>query len=74
MLKILRKILNMTKETGILLAGSIGVILGLGIFGVKKFFAKKHKDYNDYYSDFHRHFEKKYRDENHHGVEYLAMQ
>ena len=28
----------MKKETGILLAGSVGVILGLGIFGIKKFF------------------------------------
>ncbi|MGZ5187973.1 MAG: hypothetical protein ACXWB5_00895 [Kaistella sp.] len=64
----------MKKETGILLAGSVGVIIGLGIFGIKKFLTKKHRDYNDYYSDFHRHFEKRYRDEGHHGVEYLAMQ
>ena len=56
------------------MAGSLGVLVGLGIFGVKKFFAKKHKDYHDYYSDFHRHFEKRYRDDGHHGVEYLAMQ
>ena len=64
----------MRKETGVLLAGSLGVLVGLGIFGVKKFFAKRHKDYHDYYSDFHRHFEKRYRDDGHHGVEYLAMQ
>lgn len=74
MLKFKGKISNMKKETGILLAGSIGVIIGLGIFGLKKFLSKKHQDYNDYYSDFHRHFDKRYRDDGHHGVEYLAMQ
>lgn len=64
----------MKKETGILLAGSMGVIIGLGIFGLRKFLSKKHKDYHDYYSDFHRHFEKKNKDEGNHGVEFLAMQ
>lgn len=63
----------MKKETGILLAGSVGVILGLGIFGIKKFFSRKHQEYHDYYSDFHRHFEKKKKDEGNDGVEYLAM-
>ena len=64
----------MKKETGILLAGSVGVILGLGIFGIKKFFSRKHQEYYDYYSDFHRHFDKKHQEENHDGVEFLAMQ
>lgn len=64
----------MKTETGILIAGSLGVIIGLGIFGVRKFLLKKTKEYNDYYSDFHRHFEKKSADENHDGIEYLAMQ
>lgn len=64
----------MKKETGVLIAGSIGVIIGLGIFGIKKFLSKKHKAYHDYYSDFHRHFEKKNTEDGHHGVEYLAMQ
>ncbi|KMQ70485.1 hypothetical protein [Chryseobacterium koreense] len=64
----------MKKETGILLAGSLGVILGLGIFGIRKFLLKRHKDYEDYYADFHRHFDKKHREDGSHGVEFLAMQ
>jgi len=64
----------MKKETGIILAGSLGLIIGLGIFGVRRFLLKKTKEYNDYYSDFHRHFEKKPADENHDGIEFLAMQ
>ena len=64
----------MRKETGILLAGTLGLIIGLGIFGVRKFLLQKSKEYNDYYSDFHRHFEIKSQEENHDGVEYLAMQ
>ena len=70
----MNKSIKNEKRNRVLLAGSLGVLVGLGIFGVKKFFAKKHKDYHDYYSDFHRHFEKRYRDDGHHGVEYLAMQ
>lgn len=74
MLNFTNKSFNMRKETGILLAGSLGVVVGLGIFGIKKFLAKKHKDYQDYYSDFHCHFSKnKYKDDGHHGVEFLAM-
>ena len=64
----------MRKETGILLAGSLGLILGLGFFGVRKFLLQKSKEYNDYYSDFHRHFERKNQEENTDGVEFLAMQ
>lgn len=63
----------MKKETGILLAGSIGLLIGLGLFGVRRFLSKKRKDYNDYYSDFHRHFEKSKDDDYHDGVEFLAM-
>ena len=63
----------MKTETGILLAGSVGVLLGLGIFGIRKFISRKQQDYYDYYSDFHRHFEKKKKDEGNHGVEYMAM-
>lgn len=64
----------MKKETGVIIAGSLGILIGLGIFGLRKFLSYRHKKYDDYYSDFHRHFEKRYRDEGHHGVEYLAMQ
>ncbi len=63
----------MKKETGVLLAGSIGIIIGLGIFGLRKFLSHKQKTYHDYYSDFHRHFEKE-NDEGNHGIEFLAMQ
>lgn len=63
----------MKKETGILLAGSIGILIGLGIFGVRKFLLKKSKDYNDYYSDFHRHFDQRKEEDNHDGIEFLAM-
>jgi len=64
----------MKKETGILIAGSLGLFIGLGFFGVRKFLLKKSKEYNDYYTDFHRHFENKHQDENPDGVEFLAMQ
>ncbi len=63
----------MKRETGILLAGGLGVIVGLGIFGFKRFVGSKHRKYSEYYDDFHRHFDRRYRDENHHGVEFLAM-
>ncbi len=63
----------MKTETGILLAGSIGLLFGLGIYGFRKFMSKKRHDYDDYYSDFHRHFEKRYREEGPHGIEYYSM-
>lgn len=64
----------MKRETGILLAGSLGVIVGLGIIGFKRFLIIKHREYADYYEDFHRHFDSRYKEEPHHGVEFLAMQ
>lgn len=64
----------MRKETGIILAGSVGVIVGLTLFGVRKFLKKKRREYDDYYIDFHRHFEKRTKDENHDGVEFIAFQ
>lgn len=63
----------MKKETGILIAGSVGVILGLGLYGVRRFLLKKRKAYNDYYQDFHRHFEIKQPEDANHDVEFLAM-
>lgn len=64
----------MKKETKILLAGGIGVLVGFGIFGFRKFLSKKHKEYYDYYSDFHRHFEKIYKtDEGNDGIEFFAL-
>lgn len=64
----------MKKETGILLAGSLGIIIGLGIYGIRKFLSCKQRKYDDYYGDFHRHFDDRYRNETSHGVEFLAMQ
>lgn len=62
----------MRKETGIILAGSLGILVGLTLFGFKKYFAKKRKEYDDYYADFHRHFDKRQIDDSHDGVEFLA--
>lgn len=63
----------MKKETGIILAGGVGVLIGLTLFGVRKFIAKKKKEYDDYYADFHRHFERKQKDDANDGVEFLAV-
>ncbi len=63
----------MKKEAGILFAGSVGIIIGLGIFGLKRFLSKRKNTYDDYYSDFHRHFERE-NDEGNHGIEFFAMQ
>ena len=63
----------MRKETGIILAGSVGLIIGLTLFGVRKYLSKKRKEYDDYYADFHRHFERKNKDDSNDGVEFLAV-
>ena len=41
----------MKKETGILIAGSLGLFIGLGFFGVRKFLLKKSKEYNSVMND-----------------------
>lgn len=46
----------MNREKGILLAGTFGVIIGITIFGVRRFIEKKRREYDEYYSDFHRNF------------------
>lgn len=63
----------MKRETGILVASSVGLLVGLGVYGFKLFLSKKHSKYQDYYADYHRHFDNRYGDD-HHGVELLAMQ
>ncbi|TXF75953.1 hypothetical protein [Chryseobacterium sp.] len=63
----------MERDTKILLAGSIGVLIGLGLFGIKRFLSERNKQYQDYYADFHRHFDKTHKKDDHHGVEFLAM-
>lgn len=63
----------MKKETGILLAGAVGFFAVMGIAGIRTFLKFRNKKYDDYYSDFHRHFEKRYRTDDSHGVEFLSM-
>ena len=63
----------MRKETGIILAGSVGLLIGLTIFGVRKFLLKKSREYDEYYADFHRHFERKNKEDTNDGVEFLAV-
>lgn len=60
-------------KTTILVAGGFGIIIGLGILGVRRYLIKKSKEYDDYYSDFHRHFDRKIREESNDGVEFLAV-
>lgn len=60
-------------KTTILVAGSFGIIIGLGILGVRRYLIKKSKEYDDYYADFHCHFDRKIREESNDGVEFLAV-
>lgn len=60
-------------KTEVIVASALGVIIAVGILGVRRFLKKKSQDYHDYYSDFHRHFERK-EDDAGEGVEYFAMQ
>jgi len=62
----------MKKEVGVLLAGSVGLLAVLSFISVKKILNKKHKKYSEYYSDYHRHFDKKGEEEDH-GIEFYAM-
>ena len=63
----------MKKEQGILLAAGVGLFAVLGMLALRRLLNSRHHEYNEYYSDFHRHFDKRYRNEDHHGVEYLSM-
>ncbi|KIA84639.1 hypothetical protein OA84_03805 [Kaistella solincola] len=63
----------MKTQVGILLAGGAGILIGIGIFGLKQFLKKKSQEYDDYYADFHRHFVKLPKEENNDGVEFLAV-
>ena len=60
-------------KTTILIAGGVGIIIGLGFLGFKRFLKLKSKEYDDYYEDFHRHFGGPDPDEYSHGVEFLAV-
>ncbi|MEN4762802.1 MULTISPECIES: hypothetical protein [unclassified Chryseobacterium] len=63
----------MKKEVGVLLAGGVGLLAVLSIIGIKKILHKKDKKYSDTYSDYHRHFDEKYHDDEYHGVEFYAL-
>lgn len=62
----------MKKEVGVLLAGGVGLLAVLSFLSVKKILGKKNKKYNEYYSDHHRHFDKK-NVEDDHGIEFYAF-
>jgi len=62
----------MKREVGILLAGGVGLLAVLGILGFKKILSNKQKKYNEYYSDYHRHFDNSNADDDH-GIEFFAM-
>lgn len=72
MYKNLLRICDMNKTT-ILVASSFGIIIGLGILGVRRYLIKKSKEYDDYYADFHRHFDRKNGEDGNDGVEFLAV-
>ena len=63
----------MKKETGVLIAGAVGLITAVGLFVLKKILSNK--EYYSEYSDYHQHFtpQSKKKNEDHHGVEYLSM-
>ncbi|KAB1228775.1 hypothetical protein DBR39_11615 [Chryseobacterium sp. KBW03] len=63
----------MKKEIGVLLAGGVGLLAVLSLISIKKILTKKDKKYSDSYSDHHRHFDEKYNEDEHHGVEFYAL-
>lgn len=63
----------MKTETGILLAGTVGVIIGLTFFGFRALISKKRKEYDDYYNDFHRNFERRDLEHSRHRTAHLAL-
>ncbi|MFC3160117.1 hypothetical protein SAMN05443633_11930 [Chryseobacterium arachidis] len=63
----------MKKEVGVLLAGGVGLLAVLSIIGIKKILHKRDKKYSDAYSDYHRHFDGKNSEDEHHGVEFYAL-
>jgi len=64
---------NMSKETGILLAGGMGLLLGLGLFGIRKLMQYREREYDDYYNDYHRHFVSIPRNDAPEGIEFMAV-
>lgn len=62
----------MNKRT-ILVAGGFGLIIGLGLLGIRRFMMNKNRDYDDYYADFHRHFGKDSGEDSNDGVEFMGV-
>ena len=62
----------MNKRT-ILVAGGFGLIIGLGLLGFRKFMMNKNRDYDDYYADFHRHFDQTKGEDPNDGVELMGV-
>ena len=63
----------MSAKTTIIVAGSLGLIIGLGLIGIRGFLKKKAREYDDYYADFHRHYISGTQEEGNDGVEFLAV-
>jgi hypothetical protein len=63
----------MKKETKVMIAGGAGLFAVLALIGLRKLFAWKRRQYDEYYADFHQHFGKNLQNEDHHGVEILMM-
>lgn len=64
----------MSAKTTIIVAGSLGLIISLGLIGVRRFLRKKAKEYDDYYADFHRLHIYRKSDDSNEGVEFIAVQ
>lgn len=60
-------------KTTIIVASTLGVIIGFGILGIRRYLIKKGKEYDDYYSDFHQHFDHSRREDFNEGIEFLAV-
>lgn len=63
----------MEKEMKILMASGVGLLVALGIWGLKKYLDHKNLDKMSSQIDEHRHFDYTQNEEDHHGVEYLSM-
>lgn len=63
---------DMRKELGIILAGTAGLAVTLGILGLRRFLNRKNRQYLTDYSDYHGHFRMQ-NTEDHHGIEYWAL-
>ena len=63
----------MNKEMKILMASGVGLLVALGIWGLKRYFEEKNPDNASTQTDEHRHFDYTQYEEDNHGIEYLSM-